>query len=188
MLRMLHCPQDIALGVRCGTSLRHLPSRELAVAMSMGGLDRGWRIAPSVGSPMQCASVPCPQATVVLALWDCSWFMCQLSLGASACRPGGRRSYDSRDYTLAWTRGKAHMKDGLGRGCQYQTPVVYILATAHTFCTLYLFPTQDSPAQLPMREAGLMGLHMVYLNWMSETLSSCGKMEMCVCGSGHLRM
>lgn len=67
--------------------------------------------------------------------------------------------------------------------------MVYIPATAHTFGILYLFPTQESPAQLPMREAGLMGLHMVCQNWMSETLSSCGQNgNVCVCDSGHLRM
>lgn len=48
-------------------------------------------MAPSVGSPLCCGSVPHPQATVCCAgIAELFMLMCQLSLGASACRHGGR--------------------------------------------------------------------------------------------------
>lgn len=112
-LRMLHFPQDIAPRVRCGISLLHPPSRELAVAMGIRWRGRGWRMAPSMGSPMRCDSVPHPQTTVccagIVGLFMVYMSAQSRSLSMQKTWRKKARSYDPRDYTFARTKGKANM-------------------------------------------------------------------------------
>lgn len=156
MLRKLHCTQDIALGVRCGTSLLHPPSRELAVAVGIGwGVEVGeWPLAWAALCGVLRFPVP-RSLSVVLALWDCSWFTCQISLGAQ--RADLEEEEVMIPVTTLWLGQGGNTDVGWhGKRLPISDTVVYIPTTA-----------QDSPAQLPMREVGLMGLHMVYQNWMS---------------------